>query len=184
MGTVTVGSNTYEIYGEKADADAYLAVVLSASTYNGMEVDQQTSALVMASRFMDRLRWKGTKTVDSQPIEWPRDGTGVDGHADGDTPPEVFNGFWELAAKIAEDPELTNNRSQGSNIQRVKGGEAEAWFFRSTLDDETKLPVDVLDWVRDYLDIAGQVLAVDSGTFDGEFQSVFDARPERVKGVF
>lgn len=184
MGTVTIGANTYEIYGEFSEALAYLDVNLAATTWQECDSDSKKKALVMTTRYFNRICWKGDVTDDTtpQPLAWPRDNTGVDGHVDGTTPQEIFNGFWEMAAIIIDDPEVTNNRTTGSNVQRAKGGEAEVWFFRSTLDDESKLPIDVLDWVGNYLGGGDGILSYDSGTYAGEFESVFDEPSEKTEG--
>lgn len=185
MGTVTIGATTYEIYDTLANALAYLDVNLAATTWQNCDSDDKKKTLVMATRYFNRLKWKGdiTDDVTPQPLAWPRDNTGVEGHADGTTPQAILNGFWEMAAKIIEDPGMTNNRTTGSNVQRAKAGEAEVWFFRSTLEDESKFPIDVLDWIKPYLSGGDGILSYDSGTFEGEFESVFDSRPDRIEGV-
>ena len=186
MGTVTIGAATYEIYDTLPNALAYLDVNLSATAWNACDSDDKKKALVMTTRYFNRLKWKGdiTDAITPQPLAWPRDSTGVTGHVDGTTPAGILNGFWEMTAKLIEDPASTNNRSTGSNVQRAKGGEAEVWFFRSTLEEESKFPIDVLDWIRPYLaGSAGGIYSYDSGTFDGEFTSVFDTRPDRSEGL-
>ena len=184
MGQVTIGSKTYEIYGTLAEALDWLDVNLAATAWQACDSDDKKKALVMTTRYFNRLRWKGviTDAVTPQPLAWPRDSTGVEGHVDGTTPQEILNGFWEMAGKIIEDPEQTNNRSTGSNVQRAKGGEAEVWFFRSTVDSESKFPVDVLDWISKYLAGGEGILSYDSGTFAGEFESLFDETPKHLQG--
>lgn len=185
MGTVTIGANTYEIYGEFSQALSYLDINLAATTWQNCDSDDKKKALVMTTRYFNRLRWKGEVTDDitPQPLAWPRDNTGVIGHVDGTTPEAILNGFWEMAAKIIADPESTNNRTTGSNVQRAKAGEAEVWFFRSTLEDESKFPTDVLDWISPYISGGDGILSLDSGTFSGEFESVFDDSPNRIEGL-
>lgn len=185
MGTVTIGANTYEIYDTLANALSYLDVNLAATAWKACDSDDKKKALVMTTRFFNRVNWKGdiTDAITPQPLAWPRDSTGVLGHVDGTTPDAILKGFWEMAALVIEDPEITKNRTQGSNVQRAKGGEAEVWFFRSTLDDESKFPIDVLDWIKKYIAGGDGILSYDSGTYEGEFTSVFDSVPGRTEGV-
>lgn len=185
MGQVSIGGTLYEIYGELSDALNYLNVNLAATAWQNCDSDDKKKALVMTTRYFNRLRWKGvvTDTVTPQPLAWPRDDTGVDGHVDGTTPDAILNGFWEMTAKLIEDPVVTNNRTTGSNVQRAKAGEAEVWFFRSTLEDESKFPIDVLDWIKPYLSGGDGILSYDSGTFSGEFESIFDQTPNRTEGI-
>jgi len=188
MGTVIIGSTAYDIYDDLDGANDYLDVHLGAVAWNAGDSDFQSKVLVMASRLFNRLKWKGdvTDAVTPQPLAWPRDSTGVLGHVDGTTPDAILNGFWEMAALIGEDPDVINSLSSGSNVQRAKAGEAEVWFFRSTLETAPKLPTSVHEWIKDYLLGEDGVLAVDYGTYTEEFSSVFDddSRPERSGGIY
>lgn len=184
MGTVTIDTVEYQTYGTLAEANDYLNVNLAATDWNGATDDEKSKALVMTTRFFNRVKWKGevTDDVTPQPLAWPRDSTGVEGHADGTIPDAILNGFWEMAALIIADPAVTGNRTTGSNVSRAKAGEAEVWFFRSTLETESKFPIDVLDWIRAYLENGSSILSYDSGTYSDEFTSVFDESPERSEG--
>lgn len=185
MATITVGNRSYEIYDTLDNALGYLDVNLGAEKWLGCDSDSKKKALVMTTRYFDRIKWKGdiTDAITPQPIAWPRDSTGVEGHVDGTTPEAILKGFWEMAALIIDDPSRTNDRSTGSNVQRAKGGEAEVWFFRSTMDDEGKYPLDVLEWIQPYLAGGEGVLSWDSGTYAGEFVSLFDETPDRYQGL-
>lgn len=186
MGTVTINTVDYEIYGTLAEAQQYLAVKFEAEVWAAASVEDQSKYLVLATRYFNRIRWKGdiTDSATPQPLAWPRDNTGVTGHANGTTPDEIHNGFWEYVAQLAEDPSITNNPTTGSNVQRAKGGEAEVWFFRSTLETASRYPLDVLDFIRDYLDGGDGIISYDSGTGANPFVSVFDSSPDRTGGVY
>jgi hypothetical protein len=181
MGTVTVGGNDYEILGTLADAQSYLAASVSASAFNNADADLQSRALISVTRAFGAMNWKGTLSAGVvEPLTWPRDGTGVSD--DGVTPLAVLYGFYEMAAMVAEDPDVLTQSSSGSNVQRAKGGEAEVWFFRSTLDTATALPFAVHVWLKKFLaGSAGGVGAVFG--VDEDFVSVFDQAPERSSGL-
>jgi hypothetical protein len=181
MGTVTIGANTHEVYSDLATAQIYLGAHLAAETWADGDDQFQSKVLVMSTRLFASLKWRGTPTVGNpEGVVWPRDATGVSD--DGTTPQQILNGFWELAALIAEDPSLPNTASSGSNVQRAKGGEAEVWFFRSTLDGAPRLPLIVNDWIKAYIRGENGVFAEAFGTVDN-YVSVFDNPPERSEGL-
>ena len=95
MGTVTIGANTYEIYGEYSEAIAYLDVNLAATAWQNCDSDDKKKALVMTTRYFNRLKWRGdiTDAVTPQPLAWPRDSTGVKNHTNNTTPQTIFNNF-------------------------------------------------------------------------------------------
>lgn len=181
MGTVTINGNQYEVYQDLPTAIIYLDAHLAAEAWADGDESFRSKVLVMATRLYASLKWRGVPTLGNpEGIVWPRDSTGVSD--DGTTPQQVLNGFWELAALIADDPSLPNASSSGSNIQRAKGGEAEVWFFRSTLDGAPRLPIIVHDWVKAYLQGENGVLAEAFGTVEN-YVSVFDNPPDRSEGL-
>jgi hypothetical protein len=184
MGTVTIGATDYDIYGERTAAATYLDVHLNAIAWAAGTTEFQNKVLVMATRLMDRMAWKGELTDSDQPIDWPRTGTGVTGVEDAVIPTDILYGFYELSVLIAEDPTIINNATSGSNVQRAKAGEAEVWFFRSTADTATKLPTSVHELVKRFLAGDDGILSLDSGTYTEEFVSVFDETPDRSGGLY
>lgn len=143
--TVVLGGVTYSIYGERdpdggtaqPSAGEYLqADVKWASVWAPLTADQQSAALISATREIDAVRWAGTRTdtVTPQPLQWPRtgvtyaDGTAVDPAT---VPDEVVFATYLIAAMLAEDPEaLDQSPAQAANIQYVKAGSAEVRFQR------------------------------------------------------
>lgn len=115
MATITISGNDYSSYASVAEADAYLAAdVARYAAWAALDTDDKGRALVTASRYLYALDW-------------------VDGPPSYDTPPSaVVEATALFAADIAAKPSLGNDASTGSNVKRVKGGEAEVEFFRPT----------------------------------------------------
>lgn len=182
MAQVTINSANYEVYDTLANANLYLDASLFAVAWQNGDDDFKSRCMVSATRYLDTVDWKGTKADDAQPIAWPRINTGV-APDDGTTPPAILNGFFELCALIAEDPSVTQAANSGSNVQRAKGGEAEVWFFKSTIETATRLPASVHNWVKAYFGGDGGSLSYSSGV-DCDFTSVFDEPPTRIGGLY
>lgn len=183
MAEVDFNGSTYTVYDTLEAADVYLAASLFALKWQESGEDQKLQVMIMATRMMDALTWKGVKVDGAQLIEWPRTGTGVPPD-DGVTPKAILNGFFELCALIADDPTVIQNANSGSNVQRAKGGEAEVWFFKSTLETATRLPPIVHNWVKAYLSGMGEGdLSMVTGA-DCEFTSIFDEPPIRTGGLY
>jgi hypothetical protein len=180
MATVSVNGLDFNVLASVDDALIYItgSTSESATTWLASDEDFQGRTLVSANRIMNRLRWIGEVAVPNQPNAWPRIGEGITPTPPLDSPIAIYNGFYELALLLVENPELANSPSSGSNVQRAKGGDAEVWFFRSTLDGAPPLPTAAYAWFKPYLLSGVGILSQDSGTFQGEFTSVFDNDPE------
>ena len=183
MAEITIGSNTYEAYSDVATADEYLGASLFATAWQSLAVGPKSQVLVMATRYLDAFKWKGTKADDAQLLEWPRINTGVP-PSDAAAYARFLNGFFELCALIADDPTVLQNANSGSNVQRAKGGEAEVWFFKSTIETASTFPPSVHNWMKDLLaGSGGGALSFASGV-DCDFTSVFDDSPNRSGGLY
>jgi hypothetical protein len=64
-----VGTNSYL---STADADTYFNIRLFADTWNNASVDQKAQALIMATKRIDRLKFRGRKALLSQSLQFPR----------------------------------------------------------------------------------------------------------------
>ena len=187
--TVTIGANTYSVYGlgnadPVADATEYFAARLGAASWTAASADEKSQALVTAVRMMDRaVTWTGTKTVTSQALAWPRDsatcsGTAVD---DGTIPDAVVYGSFELALALLEDEAIQDNPSSGSNLKRAKAGSAEVEFFRPTQGQpglDNRFPVIVHELISCYFagDTVGLGLFIDGTDSDNvDERSGFDS---------
>lgn len=180
----------YEIYGSLAtndppsppdapntpSANDYLAARLGAEPWAAAGEDTREKALVTASRYFDGLKWKGKKTVASQPLAWPRtgvvlsDGTPVDSTY---YPLPVTLASYELAFQLLLNPTLLTNVQQGGpgNVKRLKAGSAEIEFFKGT--PLTVLPAGLLMQLEEYLDYgpSSSTVAIVSGA---GAESIFD----------
>lgn len=138
--TVTISGNDYSVYAltsdPVADADAYFAARLEATDWTGATADQKAQGLVTAFRMINRgPRFSGTKTVDSQEGEWPRNSATCNGAAvtDGTTPDDIANGQFELALALLSDATIQDSPGAGSNVRVAQAGSARVEFFRPTI---------------------------------------------------
>lgn len=190
MGTVTIGSVTYDIYGDHVgvttplSADEYLGGSLNASAWTAATVDDQARALVTAGRIFDKQLWVGTMTdtVTPQPLAWPRTGVPTcDGIvADPNVIPDrVIFGSYEYALAILQDATTQTEVNTGSNVkrqlERKKVGdletEDETEYFSATnsgVNVATRFPTTVQEYIRCY--IGG---TLDGATVAGGAASVF-----------
>jgi len=60
-------------YGTTVGGDAYFATKLHIQAWDEATENQRNRALAEASRRIDRLRFRGYKTVASQVLQWPRE---------------------------------------------------------------------------------------------------------------
>ena len=185
MPTVTINAVEYPTYDTLAKTVEYLAASLFAVKWAEGDNNFKSQVMVMATRYLDAIPWKGTKTDEAQLIEWPRINTGVaSAPVDGSIPPAILYGFYEACALIAEDPSLVQAENSGSNVQRAKGGEAEVWFFKSTFETAGRLPPIVHNWVKAYYLAEVGAYSLATGIPDEPFVSIFDDQPGRIGGLY
>jgi hypothetical protein len=175
MGTVsnvTIGTDVFSVYALTADpvADATSfwngRLGAEATAWGAATSDNRKKALVTASDWIDRAvgsLFSGTKTVDSQPREFPRDGASYCGTAvpDGTTPDALaFATFW-LAGALLVNSSLAGGSGTGSNVKRAKAGSAEVEFFSPTIGSatDTRLPVTAMDYLKCLFSGAGVSIA-------------------------
>lgn len=164
MGTVSVNSTTFTVYGPTgatATLDAaktYLKAAIGAGpdAWNALATDDLKSKFIVAAfRYLERQVWAGAKTVAGQTEQWPRTGV-VDAYdvaVDSASVPQVLiDAQYELAAIFAGDETVASAASTGSNIKRLKAG-VEVEYFRATDVDSTatKLPQVVMEMVGMFL---------------------------------
>lgn len=115
MGTVTIATNTYDIYGTVADADVYLAARIGADSWTMATADIKAQALVTGTRLI--RTWLAAQGYDVDPA------SAVD--------VEIENANYELAYALLVNPGLQDQPRQSSgNRKRVKAGSAEVEYFR------------------------------------------------------
>jgi hypothetical protein len=132
MAEVAIGSCFYSTFAEVEEADEYLAADMKRySGWAALSADDKARALVTATRYLDGLVWLEPPAYDNPPQA-------------------VKEANALLAADIAAKPTLGDDSSTGSNVKRVKGGEAEVEFFRPT--SGTALPSYLLRLLGGLLD--------------------------------
>jgi hypothetical protein len=103
----TPGGATANSYVTLAEAEAYFATRLGAEPWTMADAATRESALRMATRALERLRWPGARQSTAQALSWPR--TGVAGVADGVLPQAVRDAQCEEALAWLT-PALTRRR--------------------------------------------------------------------------
>lgn len=192
--TVTIGSDSFEIYGGQAAAISYMNGKSGdlAAAWRALDADDQARSLVDATRFIDSQTWQGKATgiVDGTTVPpgvattlaWPRsgltlsDGTPVDSTV---VPPDVNKAAFELALLVADDPDVINTDNHGSNLQTATAGPVSVTYFNAT--SSANGSATILPGILDRL--IGKYLAVSdpaSGSAEGGYsgnggcESTFD----------
>lgn len=164
MGTVDIGGNNYEVYGDLDAANLYLAGRTGTARWDAKDDTQKGQVLVTVARYLNRKKWKGTKTVDSQPLAHPRAGVTVDGVTIDDSVihDDVLAGSYELCLILSDDPSVESATGTGSNVKRAKGGKAEVEFFRPTVGSwlESRFPTIVQELLGPFLAASGLLPAL------------------------
>lgn len=185
IATVTVGTDSFSVYALSsdavADADSFwnLRLGATATAWAAATDDDKKRALAMASDWIDRSTdWTGTKTVDTQPRDWPRDGatdqcTG-ESIADGTVPDELAEATFWLAGEIVVDPTIADGSGEGSNIKKVEAGSAKVTYFTQTQGSasDTRLPTTANDYLK-CLSASSTTLIAPAGSGDDD-DSYFD----------
>jgi len=157
--TVTVGTDTFSVYALTAnavtEADSFWNVRIgaAATAWAAASADDKARCLVLASDWIDRAsEFSGTKTVSSQPREWPRDNAycGDDAVASGTTPDNLAYACFWLAGQLIVDSSLADGEGTGSNVKSAKAGTAKVEFFSQTSGN--RLPQTAFDYVACYYD--------------------------------
>lgn len=181
MGSVVIGGDTFQIYGTSAGADSYWRAELSA-VWSTATPDQKASALVNATRLLDRMNWKGAPVGVPQidvVLQWPRTGvTDRDGAAvsSAAVPDQVIKATYELARMLRTNPALMTDVTSGKNIKRVQAGPTEVEFFNPTLGISGRFPQNITELIGQFLDgsSGGAVSGSASYGTDGTTTSAFD----------
>ncbi len=164
--TITIGSDTFDVYAPRADTDSYFNGKLGRSSWAGSGGTDKDRALVSATRLFDLENWEGAPAdlVTPQPIAWPRTGV-VDknGTAVGAAvfPEDLLNGFYELAQAVIDDPAIADTVDTSSNIKGVTADVVTVRFFRAT--EGTRYPRSVFDYISQFLGGDTALLAFASG---------------------
>jgi hypothetical protein len=135
MAEVQIGSETYFVYADVPDADAYMEASVGAAADAWRDADEvsKARALVSGTRAIDAQSWKGEKTVADQEGDFPRTGlTYPDGSAvdPDEVPPEVVVANIELAAMLNAGESIDPSAARQTTARRLKAGSVEIENFR------------------------------------------------------
>lgn len=139
--TVTIGADTFEVYGSSAGLATYAnGSWLWSATYDAAVATSANGpkrALVEATRLLNLQPWAGDKTSSSQALAWPRDGVTATTPSgaevtDGVTPDDIVSAAYELALAMLAKPAVVAGTGTGSNVQSVGAGPASVTFFSPT----------------------------------------------------
>lgn len=123
VSTIRVGTMNFPSYASVIEADGYLMADPRYSTiWSGLQTEMKDQFLVFATRNIDRLTYKGNKTSESQPLQFPRDG--------GDFPVAVEHAAILLAASYAVEPPEHEEESSGAALKTIQAGPVELEYFR------------------------------------------------------
>lgn len=150
MEDVTVGSDTYSVYGTLAAANSYWNGRLGsvADAWSAATSDKRKRGLNSASLLIDRQQY----------IE------DADTRGERDAITEIVQASYEIAGQLVLDPEFFNKLSSGNNVKRVSpGGGVEVEFFVSTQETAALFPPNIQDLIGPYL--LGQTSIGVSGSF-------------------
>lgn len=153
--TVTIGGNSYTIYGTKAASLVYWTGMLGpvadrwATTLTGTPANID-KALNMAGVLIDRQAWgDAAATVALR-----------------NAIPAFAQASYEMAGLLLIDPGLFTAIMSGKNIKRVSpGGGVEIEFFNPTLGITGRFPIEIQELIGEYL--AG----AEGGEFAGSWSS-------------
>jgi hypothetical protein len=105
-------------YGTVAEANTYFGDKLHEVFWSTSSLADRPKALLAASRIIDGLRFAGSKTVETQDLEFPRDGETI-------VPEKIEQACYEIAYELLGgfDPQLESESqyvaSEGYSAVRV-----------------------------------------------------------------
>lgn len=153
-GSIVEDANTY-VDSAGAFATAYFEAHLYATTWTAATSEQKKAAVVQATRTIDSLiTWKGRKTDQDQPRQWPRYQVFAEGFLvpDDQVPRAVQEATLEMAMALLERNRLADSAAtQGVNALKLGQGALE---LELTPDKTTELKA-IPDIVRQLLEPYG-----------------------------
>jgi len=151
-GTSLVGTASF--YGSIAEADNYFTNErLNSGVWDEAQVADKNSALVSATRLIDRLSIRGVKTVSTQVLQFPRD-------ADTIIPQDIRLATYEIAITLLDDFDQEQEiRSLETTTQTFAG--VRSTYDRSWLPDHIKAGIpsyaawlNIMPYLRDIAEIS------------------------------
>lgn len=178
VSTITISTTDFSSLVSVAEADAYLLASLELSAvWSAASTTTKSSAVVTATRMLDRIKWVGSKTSAAQPLSWPRSGV-VDEEgedvADDEVPQAVEDACCLLAGRLVASPGLSSGVS--GSVSQVTTGNVSVTFGRAQeTTAESGLPFDVEFLLRQFMvgyDSSGTAADgyVSGNTVDSQFE--------------
>jgi len=147
-------ANTYALL---VDATAYALTLPVANDWAAATPDQQSAALVQATRMLDTIQdWKGLRKLYAQPLQWPRawmsdrEGWWVDPNT---IPWKIRDACCEFAIRLISDDRAAD--AGGLSPETVKVGSLDVGQLR-----RRPIPASVLEMIREYREGAGSGAAM------------------------
>lgn len=155
--TATPGS-TADSYVDVATADTYFSSRLYADTWEEATPQSKEKALKMATKILDAMDWKGTKTDSGNSLRWPR--TGVYNRDDEALDSETIPAFLEeataeLALDLLDDDTTKTSEQDKALVKKVKAGPVDVEFAVPDVSEKKALQSDVVWLISYYLDSSG-----------------------------
>jgi hypothetical protein len=179
MSTVTIGTETFTVYQDVEEIDAYVVGAYgdAAAAWRAIvDADDKARIAVSVTRLLDRQSWAGEPTDSAQALAWPRTGL-LDAQGqplDPDTiPAAVLEAADELAMATAAGEPTQTDPSQ-PQTRSLKAGSVAIEYFRP-IDAPTILSQTIMQlvglWLGGGAALVGVATGVDGCTnFDREYR--------------
>jgi hypothetical protein len=146
----TAGASDANSYATVAEANSYFDTQLYKDNWEGSYSDQQTVALIFATRVIDeQMDWYGYKVTSEQALRWPRDGIlDQDGYDVSHLiiPQFLINAVAEFAGYLIGENRTAENDTKG--FSKMKGDVLELTIDKN--DRVGILPDSVLQMISPY----------------------------------
>lgn len=112
----TVGASNANSYLSVAAAGDLANLYLGTLQWAGASADDKARSLIMATRYLDELKWVGSRASSTQALAWPRMDASCDEKTYGDAviPPELQQATFDLAEALLGDNSLLGGTGAGS----------------------------------------------------------------------
>ena len=146
----TAGGANSDSFATIAEANAYHNARLHNETWFDANTDTKKRALKWATRILDDMKWKGSKTASTQALEWPRaavlnlNGDELD---DATIPTFLINAVSEYAFELIKMDREVDSDTKG--ISQVMAGEVSVKFDKT--DRPSKTPTSIYRIIKNYL---------------------------------
>jgi len=115
--TATVGSASANSYLTVAQADDFANLYLGTLNWSSATTDNKGRALIMATRYLDELKWIGEKASTTQALLWPRSDAecGDWSFTTSEIPQPIKQATFDLAEYLLGDGNALSGAGAGSS---------------------------------------------------------------------